>query len=74
MACTVYAAHHTKDSPTEVKKALGDRKAVLIDVREADEWNDGHFKGAKHLALSDLTAGVPDEKLGSSGIRILAVS
>ena len=57
------AADHTKDTPTEVKKAVADDKAVLIDVREADEWNDGHLKGAKHLALSDLKAGVTAETL-----------
>jgi phage shock protein E len=37
--------------------------AVLVDVREAGEWQDGHLKDAKHLALSDLRAGVPAEKL-----------
>jgi len=63
MTCTACAAEHTKDSPVEVKKALADGKAVLVDVRETGEWSDGHIKGAKHISLSDLKAGLPDEKL-----------
>lgn len=60
-----FAAEHTKDAPAEVKKAVADGKAVLIDVREADEWNDGYIRGAKHLPLSDIKAGVPADKLKS---------
>ena len=63
MTFTAFAADHTKDTPAEVKKAVADDKAVLIDVRETDEWKDGHVEDAKHLALSDLKAGVPAEKL-----------
>lgn len=57
------AADHTTDTPAEVKKAVADGKAVLIDVREADEWNDVHLKDAKHQALSDIKAGVTVEQL-----------
>lgn len=27
-------------------------RAILIDVREAKEWDAGHIDGARHLALS----------------------
>lgn len=57
------AAEHTKDSLDTVKKAVADGKAVLVDVREANEWNDGHLKDAKHVALSDLKTGLPADKL-----------
>lgn len=57
------AAEHTTDGLETVKKNVKDGKAVLVDVREADEWKDGHLKNAKHLALSDLKKGVPDEQL-----------
>lgn len=63
LAVTACAAEHTKDSPAEVKKAVADGKAVLIDVREIDEWKDGHLVGAKHLPLSDLNKGQASEKL-----------
>ena len=56
---------HTKDTPDEVRKAVADGKAVLIDVRETDEWKEGHLKDALHLSLSELKAGVPTEKLKS---------
>lgn len=59
------AADHTKDSPAQVKKAIEDEKAVLIDVRETDEWKSGHLKDAKHLALSQIKEGVPKERLKS---------
>jgi rhodanese-related sulfurtransferase len=50
------AQEHTKDSLDTVKKALADKKAVLIDVREKSEWDDGHLKDAKLLPLSSLKA------------------
>ncbi|MFD4033350.1 rhodanese-like domain-containing protein [Streptomyces sp. NPDC058637] len=31
--------------------------AVLLDVRETEEWRAGHIPGAQHLPLSRLTAG-----------------
>ncbi|WP_073946926.1 rhodanese-like domain-containing protein [Streptomyces kebangsaanensis] len=34
-----------------------DAPAVLLDVREQDEWNAGHAPGAVHAPLSRLTAG-----------------
>lgn len=67
VACVVSgaagAADHTTDGLETVKTAVAAGKAVLVDVREADEWKDGHLKDARHLALSDLKAGVPAEKL-----------
>ena len=57
------AAEHTKDTPADVKKALADGKAVLIDVRELSEWNDGHLKDAKSVPLSDIKAGKAADRL-----------
>ena len=55
------AADHTKDTPEEVKKAVADGKAVLLDVREQSEWDDGHLKDAKLLPLSTLKGGAKAE-------------
>jgi rhodanese-related sulfurtransferase len=63
ISATANAADHTTDSLETVKKAVMGGKAILVDVREKGEWKDGHVKGARHLALSDLKAGVSDEKL-----------
>ena len=49
-------AEHTKDSVGNVKKA------IHVVVRKEGEWKDGHFKNARHLALSHLKAGEPAEK------------
>lgn len=48
------AAEHTKDTPAAVKTAVAAKKAVLVDVREADEWADGHLAAAIALPLSKL--------------------
>jgi len=61
-ACTalpapVQAAEHTSDTPADVMKALAEGKAVLLDVREQAEWDDGHLKDARLLPLSVLKAG-----------------
>jgi rhodanese-related sulfurtransferase len=45
---------HTKDTPATVKQKLAEEKAVLIDVREKAEWDDGHLKQARLLPLSEL--------------------
>ena len=48
------AAEHTKDTLEAVKKATADKTAVLVDVREAEEWKAGHVKEATFLPLSEL--------------------
>lgn len=48
------AADHTKDSLEIVKKAIADKKAVLVDVRELKEWDAGHIEGAVFMPLSKL--------------------
>ncbi len=47
---------HTKDSLDTVKAALAKKDAVLIDVREKGEWDQGHLEGALFLPLSWLKA------------------
>jgi phage shock protein E len=62
-ALTAPAADHTKDSLDTVKKAIAEDKAVLLDVREKAEWDDGHIRDAKFLALSELRRGVKADEL-----------
>jgi rhodanese-related sulfurtransferase len=52
------AAEHTKDSLDMVKQAVAQQKAVLIDVREPEEWREGHVAGAGLLPLSSLEKGM----------------
>ncbi|MFM9025596.1 MAG: rhodanese-like domain-containing protein [Planctomycetaceae bacterium] len=54
---------HTKDSLDTVRTALAADTAVLVDVREPDEWRDGHVAGARLVPLSALEKGVKPEEL-----------
>lgn len=54
---------HTKDSVDKVKSALKNKKAILFDVREQAEWDDGHLKDAQLLPLSKLKEGVASTEL-----------
>ena len=47
---------HTTDSLETVQKMLADNKAVLVDVREPSEWDQGHLKDAVLVPLSQLKA------------------
>jgi len=51
---TGLAAEHTKDSLDTVKARLKDESALLVDVREQKEWDDGHLKDARLIPLSKL--------------------
>jgi len=57
------AQEHTTDTTDQVKKAVKDKKAVLLDVREQKEWDAGHLKDAGLLPLSKLNAGATKEEL-----------
>ena len=41
--------------PAESAALLERREAVLLDVREADEWTAGHAPQAVHLPLGQVT-------------------
>jgi rhodanese-related sulfurtransferase len=57
------AAEHTKDSLDTVKERLKDKSAVLVDVREEKEWDDGHIQDAKLMPLSKLKKEAEAERL-----------
>jgi rhodanese-related sulfurtransferase len=50
----ITAAEHTKDSLETVKKNMAAKKAILVDVREKSEWDDGHLRDAAPLPLSEI--------------------
>jgi rhodanese-related sulfurtransferase len=59
------AAEHTKDSLESVQQAVADQKAVLVDVREPEEWNEGHLSGARLLPLSVLEKGAKPDAIAN---------
>ncbi|MFE9816988.1 rhodanese-like domain-containing protein [Streptomyces sp. NBC_00236] len=56
----------------ETHRVFREATAILLDVREAEEWQAGHIPGAQHLPLSRLTAGatVPGVPAGSRLVLI----
>lgn len=44
----------------EAQRRLDSREAVLIDVREPDEWAEGHVAGATHIPLGELPSRLAD--------------
>src|SRR5262245_41509384 len=45
---------HTKDSLAAIKDSVKAGKAIIVDVREQGEWDEGHLKGAILLPMSKL--------------------
>jgi len=62
-ACGAAVAEHTKDSLDAVKQSIAAQQAVIVDVREPDEWEEGHLAGAGLLPLSRLERGLPPQEL-----------
>ena len=45
---------HTTATPAQVAAFVAAGTATLVDVRETDEWEDGHLAAANLVPLSDL--------------------
>ncbi|MBS0204580.1 MAG: rhodanese-like domain-containing protein [Planctomycetes bacterium] len=60
---SVDAVEPTKDSLDVVKKKIAEKKAVLLDVREKDEWDYGRLKDAVNLPLSVIEKGTTADDL-----------
>ncbi len=41
-------------TPTEASKMFAAKEAVIIDVREQNEWDGGHIPGAIHVPVAQL--------------------
>ncbi len=50
----IFSSNHTTDSLDTVKQRLASKEAVLIDVRELTEWDEGHLEDARLVPLSDI--------------------
>ncbi len=57
------AATHTRDTLPAVQQAVAAGQAVIVDVREPDEWAAGHVAGARLVPLSALERGVDPAQL-----------
>ena len=56
--------HVTESSPQDAAAKLNSGEAVILDVRETDEWDQGHIPGAIHMSRGtielDIEEKVPD--------------
>jgi rhodanese-related sulfurtransferase len=54
----------TEISPQDAAAKLNSGEAVVVDVRDKDEWDEGHIPGAIHLSRGtvelDIEEKVPD--------------
>ena len=62
----VAPTEHTKDSIELIQKRVADKEAILIDVREQDEWDLGHLQEAVFIPLSELKAGGSDKSYATN--------
>jgi rhodanese-related sulfurtransferase len=47
-------------SPQQAAEMQSQQNAVIIDVRENDEWNAGHIAGAIHIPLGEMPNRLPE--------------
>ena len=59
----VAGVRHTRDPLGDVRRSVEEKKSVLVDVREADEWDAGHLQGAVLLPLSRVRRGLDADEL-----------
>jgi rhodanese-related sulfurtransferase len=56
----------TEISPAEAREQVDGGEALLIDVREESDWEQGHAHGAKHLSRGvielEIEEQIPDPK------------
>ena len=56
--------HITEISPEDAAAKLNSGDAVIVDVRDKDEWDEGHIPGATHMSRGtielDIEEKVPD--------------
>ena len=54
----------TEISPQDAAAKLNSGEAIFVDVRDKDEWDEGHIPGATHLSRGtielDIEEKVPD--------------
>lgn len=41
-------------TPAEAQRRQKEQAAVIVDVRENNEWQGGHIAGARHIPLREL--------------------
>ena len=53
--------HISEISPPEAAAKLNSREAVVVDVRDKDEWDAGHIPGATHVSRGTIEFDIEEE-------------
>ena len=61
----------TEISPHDAAAKLKSGEAVMIDVRDKDEWEEGHIPGATHLSRGTVELDI-EEKVPDPNAMIIA--
>lgn len=48
-------------TPADAEREVREKGALLIDVREAEEWNEAHAQGARHLSKGVIEVEIEDQ-------------
>ena len=51
----------TEISPTEAAAKLKSGEAVIVDVRETDEWDEEHIAGAMHMSRGTIELDIEEK-------------
>jgi len=58
-------------SPAAATMKMNREDAVVLDVRDANDWNAGHIQGARHIALTQLDKRLSEiEKLKTTPVIV----
>jgi rhodanese-related sulfurtransferase len=60
----------TEISPSEAAAKLESHDAVIVDVREKDEWDEGHIPDAIHISRGTIELDI-EEKLPDTNAMII---
>ena len=58
-------------SPASATMMMNRQDAVVIDVRDSNDWNAGHIQGARHMVLAQLATHLSEiEKLKTTPLIV----
>ena len=62
--------HVTEISPQDAGVKLKSGEAVIVDVRDKDEWDEGHIPGATHMSRGTIELEI-EEKVPDTNAMII---
>ena len=60
----------TETSPADAAAKLNSGEAVIVDVRDKDEWDEGHIPGALHMSRGTIELDI-EEKVPETNAMII---